>query len=50
MYSIYVYNVITVIIDYIVLVEFFNRYIYLLIYMMNSYVLVEGIIYSKEYI
>lgn len=48
MYSIYVYNVI--IIDYIVLVEFFNRYIYLLIYTMNSYVLVEGIIYSKEYI
>lgn len=50
MYSIYVYNVIMVIIDYIVLVEFFNRFIYLLIYTMNSYVLVEGIIYSKEYI
>lgn len=52
MYSTYVYNVITVIIDYTASVEFFNRYMYihLLIYTMNSHVLAEGITYSKEHI
>lgn len=50
MYSTYVYNVITVIIDYTASVEFFNRYIHLLIYTMNCPVLAEGITYSKEHI